>query len=88
MLDSLKMIFYSALEPINSENKDDLDYLTIMRVTEIVQILINSEFTDLSLKFFSEQHWKFTFKALEYSENNFDIQSKQMKYSYVEFCEN
>jgi len=63
------------------------DYQTIFKINQIVQELINCGNTDLSLKLFNAVHWKFTFHALEFSEQNFNRATLQKKVPYLEFLE-
>jgi hypothetical protein len=78
LFDKLKIIFDEALESLEiqtpaaavatGESTQEPDYETIFKVNQIVDQLISCGNTDLSLKLFSAIHWKFTFKALEFSE--------------------
>jgi hypothetical protein len=95
LFDKLKIIFDEALETLSPDSKastdqiedEEPDYDTIFKVNQIVQELINCGNTDLSLKLFSAIHWKFTFKALEYSEQNFNRFSLEKTYPFLNFLE-
>lgn len=49
--------------------------------------LINCGNTDINLRLFNAVHWKFTFQALEYSEQNFNRATLLKKVPYLEFLE-
>lgn len=73
------MIFDLSLE--------EKDTITTINVARIVQELICCCNTDLSLKLFSDKHWKFTFKALEYTSNNYDQIKDEKSHEYLNFLE-
>lgn len=90
LFDKLKIIFDEALETIETvapSTDTEPDYFTIFKVNKIVQELINCGNTDLSLKLFSAIHWKFTFKALEFSEQNYDRITHKKQHHYLNFLE-
>lgn len=90
LFDKLKIIFDEALETIDTvvpSTDTEPDYFTIFKVNKIVQELINCGNTDLSLKLFSAIHWKFTFKALEFSEQNYDRITHKKQHHYLNFLE-